>query len=196
MAIMGYLCRQPLREWRKQFGLEAVVETGTWKGEGVSTALDAGFPLVVTVDVKPTAEARALMDAPSGDALVMWYTGKTSLQAMNRMLAAVAGKRVLWWLDAHLPERYNAKAPRTPLLAEVTAIVKSPRDHSGDVFVADDMRLYGRECADGPMPKEIGRADRDDLGTILELLEPTHRVVFDSRDTGYLVASPSGPAGH
>ena len=186
---MGNLHRMPIAAWRTRYGLQAMGETGTWEGKGVTTALGAGYPLVVTTDAVPTRAAMKLRSLEG----VVWYL-RCSSEAMPAMLADIGSFRALWWLDAHLPERYQAPdstlAPRTPLLAEVAAIVHSARSHARDIIVADDMRLYGRECEDGPMPSGIKRANRDDLDTILELLEPTHTVSFDPRDTGYLVALP------
>ncbi len=184
---MGFLYRQPIRQWRTQYGLEAVAETGTWEGDGVAAALDAGYPLVVTVDIITTPKVRGMMQQPLP---VRWYTEQSSAAAMPSMLRDLEGLRTLWWLDAHLPERYQVEGPRTPMLAEVVAIVESGRDHSWDVIVADDTRLYGRTCRDGPMPSKIKPADPNDLDAMIKMLKPTHQTFFDSRDTGYLVALP------
>lgn len=187
---MGHLYRQPIRQWRQRYNLEAMAETGTWEGEGVVAALDAGFPLVVTVDVIRNRKSARLVRALEN---VIWYL-KPSVEALELMLGDVGNRNTLWWLDAHLPERYGLgitrPITRTPLLAEVTAIVESVRCHTRDVFVCDDLRLYGRPCDDGPLPEGIAPANPDDLRVIRGLLKPTHDIIEDLRDTGYLVALP------
>ena len=184
---MGNVCRFPILQWRLEYGLEAMGETGTGDGTAVIAALEAGYPLVVTVDAYYANRARARI--PSS--CVHWFTGE-SVDALPAMLEVVGARRALWWLDAHLPEHYGPAAgfARTPLLAEVGALVNATGSHRGDVFLCDDTRLYGMPADDGQLPEDILPANPRDLEQICALLHPTHRVLHDPRDTGYLVALP------
>ena len=65
--------------------------------------------------------------------------------------------------------------------------MEAERDHSGDVFVLDDMRLYGRESWDN------GNFDGDLVGDMADLtgvLKSTHRCEVFPQDEGYMVALP------
>jgi hypothetical protein len=188
---MGNLHQLPIRQWREQYGLLALGETGTWEGAAVLAALEAGYSVVTTVDVCPLDYAQRVVQESGLLGTVFWHVGD-SVDTLPLMLREVGARPTLWWLDAHLPERYAAPegTPRTPLLAEVNSIVQADRDHSRDVFVCDDMRLYGRPCQDGPMPLHIPAGDRQDLVAIQGLLSVTHFLHIDDRSTGYLVGLP------
>lgn len=201
---MGELNRHPVAKWRRDYNLAALVETGTWRGDGVITALSAGFNRVVTVDVDPKALTRAAERATKqyGDCNLDCVLGD-SAEVMPEVVRSVGPLPVLWWLDAHYPEQYSAttSGAKHPLLAEVRAIVQAERDHSRDVFLADDLRIYGETGTSGPLPVrsngaagtrsvflEPGRGS--DLEQVVDLLAPTHIVRFVRRDGCYLVAAP------
>ena len=49
---MGNLGAAKPQELRKKFNLDALVETGTENGEGVATALRAGFKMIYSCELK------------------------------------------------------------------------------------------------------------------------------------------------
>ncbi len=197
---MGRLSRFPIAEWRKRYGLEVFVETGTWKGDGLLCALRAGFPVAFSIELHPeqaeTARQRIRQhfpeDSPRAWAIIEGDSGRMIpklLPNLSQPLGAHHAPPVLWWLDAHLPERYTGtgQGEQTPLEQELQAIVRSPRDHTRDVFILDDMRLYQRgSWANGNFSGELA----GDIATLQALLFHTHNVLVRSQDEGYLIASP------
>lgn len=203
---MGELRRHPIARWRTKYGLLALVETGTWRGDGVLAGLTAGYPRIITVDVDPKAFERTgrrvqAKHGPKAMARVEPVLGD-SAEVMPEVLRQLGSVPTLFWLDAHYPAQYSDSTGRDhPLLAEVRAIVQAPRDHSRDVLVADDLRIYGIRGHSGPLPRrsdgragtrkvELETAPQEELHEVMELLEPTHTVAFDRRDGCYLVARP------
>lgn len=201
---MGELRRHPIGKWRKKYGLTALVETGTWRGDGVLAALRADFSRVVTVDVDPRAHSRArkrvAREFPGRQHQVDYIVGDSAV-VLEDVVRGLSPDPVLWWLDAHYPEQYSDRlGSKHPLLAEVEAITHL-RDCSRDVFLADDLRIYGELGTSGPLPKrsdgaagtrsvslEPGR--HSDLDDVVDLLRPTHDVQFIRRDGCYLLATP------
>ena len=197
---MGRLSRFPIAEWRKRYGLEVFVETGTWKGDGLLCALRAGFPVAFSIELHPeqaeTARKRIRQhfpeDSPRAWAVIEGDSGRMIpklLPNLSQPLGAHHAPPVLWWLDAHLPERYTGtgQGAQTPLEQELQAIVHSRRDHARDVFILDDMRLYQRGgWANGDFDGELA----GNLADLDRLMNPTHRPGIVPNDEGYLVCIP------
>lgn len=192
---MGNLDRHPIEAWRRSYHLEAMVETGTWQGRGIITALDAGYPYVRSIEAheaqarQAERNVRAARPKATGWAIRFGDSAR-ALSSMLNGLPQNPSSPVLFWLDAHLPERYGPEgAARLPLLRELRTIVHHPRDHSHDVLVVDDWRLYeAHPYGSGQFPGgPPGAAEAD---TIYGLLATTHKVRVSLRDEGYLVALP------
>lgn len=193
---MGELNRQPIAKWRVHYGLRAMLETGTDLGNGVAAGLAAGFPTVATIDVNPACVHRLVQRFPGKLRRVHFYLGD-SVEKLPQALKELPTP-ALFWLDAHYPDVYlseDARAEALPLLQEVRTIVEHDRDHSGDVFVMDDLRIYGAHCAAGKLPQrargaELQTGDPEHLFIIRDLLWPTHSTFCSAVDAGYLVALP------
>lgn len=205
---MSNLNRHPIGRWRTKYQLGAVVETGCWRGDGVLSALRAGYPEVRTIDVDPEAFRRMGKRVQShlGASFLLsvhTHLGDSAVAVPDILEADLLPPAVLWWLDAHYPEAYTeAEGTTLPLVAEVEAIVDAGRKH--DVLVADDLRIYGALGSAGPLPTrsagnngrpkvKLEAGSRDELEYVVDLLRPTHRVKFDRHDTVCMVALPLEP---
>lgn len=194
---MGQISQHPLAKWREQYGLDTFVETGTNTGKGVHAALKAGFERVYTIEANPRLSREAAVWIGKGHgkrAKAVEFVVGESPGALGEVLPrinAVSGETsVLWWLDAHYPAQYGTgDAPALPLADEVTYIATS-RNVSRDVFVLDDLRIYGEKSQAGPLPGFLKPGDPADRDEIVEALGRTHDVKFDRRDGCYLLAFP------
>lgn len=192
---MGHIDKHPIAAWRQRYGLASMIETGTFRGEGAVAGLHAGFRPVYTIDVSAEAEQRArerVRRDPRLRGLYPEFLCMDSREGVAGLLGCIGPDPVLWWLDAHYPEQYEGgeEPGDLPLSDEMHAIVNGVRDHSGDVIVADDLRIYGEACAAGKLPGFLRPGAPGELLEICELLRPTHTVSFDRRDGCYLVALP------
>lgn len=205
---MGELERHPIRAWRERYGLRALLETGTNMGNGVVAALAAGYPSVVTIDVNAGCQGRIARRVPEGQQGRVSFVCGDSAEVLPDVLASLP-RPALLWLDAHYPDVYlpqaGATASTLPLLAEVRALVAAERDHSGDVILADDLRIYGTLGTSGPLPDRSGehgpgharsvpleRGAPGDLEEVRALLAPTHDMQVIRKDGAYLLATPRG----
>lgn len=195
---MGVLSRLPVAELAKAHAVLVYVETGLENGDGFMHAVEVlDVHHYHGVDLDPAAlyrvEERLTVAKVSPFRWTLWL-GDSASVVRNQLLGQkpILAMRALWWLDAHLPQLYGlASGTETPLLAEVRAIVEAERDHSQDVILADDMRLYGgRHWGSGPLPQAFTPAPRAELEEVLRLLEPTHDVTIRPQDEGYLIALP------
>lgn len=116
------------------------IETGTYKGDGVRQALDAGFERVYSIELNDALFLEAT-DAFAGDSRVHVVHGDSALK-LTSILADLGACDATIWLDAHAsgPLKY---AKGTPLLDELHAIASS---RCTATILIDDCRLLG--CAE------------------------------------------------
>lgn len=215
---MGDIRRLPMRRWIDEYGLNTFVETGVDGGAAMIAALKRGYSRAISIEIMPGQVERAsrnIAGAWPGEAHRWEIRLGDSAQQIPILLreprfADSPTVRVLWWLDAHYPERYQVGADlaphgaieqgdfgtRLPLLREVTALAAGPRDLSRDVIVIDDWRVYAEiENESGPLPAFLRNEDgtlpeRTHGEKILQALSMTHNVNLDLRDGGYLICLP------
>lgn len=185
---MGFLHALSVPNLMIEFNLSTFVETGTFRGDGLLHAMAFPFSWLHSIEANPelwkSAGDRVEAERPDYDHYTMWR-GDTA-EVLAGLLPRLE-RPALFWLDAHLPELYGmTDATRLPLLQEVQAIVAEGR-HGRDVLIMDDWRLYepGSCTVDFYEPPRL-----EDAQEIRRLLAPTHRLLLDTRDEGYMVARP------
>lgn len=192
---MGRLERMPVSQLVGRYGMLQFVETGTWKGDGLLHALAHSelrrcFSVEANLALALEAERRVSSRYPANKfGPYRWSitVGDSSL-VMGDIVAQLTDGPCLWWLDAHLPERYDGAATRLPLLQELR-IITAARDVARDVFLVDDVRLYQRgRYGSGPSP--VGQPGAGHWNEVWDQLKATHQLQVDTRDEGYLVAVP------
>jgi hypothetical protein len=175
-----------------RYGLEFFVETGLQKGSGVRKALEYPFEKVISIEIhsKWITAAKALQANPK----VQLVHG-SSFDMLPKVLASIEDGPTLWWLDAHLPERYSAavgkfsKAEKAALedadftnrsedenalsfpMKRELELITQHRDVSGDVFFLDDLHLYRRGWK--PLKNYDDPGDESFIGA---MLGATHRL--------------------
>lgn len=117
------------------------VETGTYCGDGVVAALQAGFKDIRSVELSARLceLVRARFAAQPG---VRIWCGESPLMLPD-MLRDIDGPAT-FWLDAHYSSGITAHGPEVcPLLRELEAIAAHPvKTHT---ILIDDVRLLGNE---------------------------------------------------
>lgn len=197
---MGSLSTHPIASLVGEYALTAFVETGLYKGEGLTFAAKLPFKRLVSIDILQQWVDKG-KETFKGDARVELLQGN-SFDVMPEALELVKGHRVLWWLDAHLPEAcIDNKMEFTgnkifndemtfPLQGELETIAKE-RDISGDVFLIDDLRIY--EDGDytwGNWKTKGNYNDPGDISFVSTLLGKTHTIEKGTKDHGFLRAMP------
>ena len=106
------------------------VETGTFEGDGIQAALDAGAEKVYSID-QATSVVKKVRVRFAGDQRVE-IIYDNSVRGLERLLPKLPKGRHLFWLDAH-------DGMQSPILYEIHAIENNgERAHT---ILIDDMRL-------------------------------------------------------
>jgi hypothetical protein len=213
---MGDIRTLPMKRWREEYGLNTFVETGVDGGAAMLAALNTGYSHAISIEIMPNQVTRASAYLEAHAPSDRWEIRLgDSAEELPKLLDEDPFRdektRVLWWLDAHFPERYVKGADaiptkpvetidvgtRLPLLDEVRALACKRSYVSRDVIVIDDWRVYDDRAgvAAGPLPHFLRSADGGlpeptHGDKILDYLAPTHTVSLDPRDGGYLICLP------
>lgn len=136
IAYRGYTMLRYVKPALAQHISPVFVETGTYTGDGIETALEMGFQRVISIEVfegfaLPAQEKYAedpRVTVIHGDSeFVLWDAIKD------------VEDKITFWLDGHLfPECENEESGKTsPLIEELDQISRHPiKDH---VILIDDM---------------------------------------------------------
>ena len=128
---------------KNDFGCTVFVETGCYLGNSLSFVLELGFKAVYSCDIvkknidhclnrfkNPTLQIHQLL----------------SVDFLEKILPQLANEpSIMFWLDAHLPDRRLGQTFDLPLEQELE-IINRHRPNSRDVVLLDDLRIY----EDGP----------------------------------------------
>lgn len=143
-----------------------LIETGTYMGDGVRAAIDAGFDEVWSIELDDFLfeDARKTF---SNDGRVHIVHGDSAVQLGKILDSFPPGTDVTLWLDAHAsgPLKYDRG---TPLLDEVHAVSVSG---CRAAILIDDCRLLGSA--------EWRRVGKDHLEKALKALPYEHTIQYE-----------------
>jgi len=131
----------------KKYNNKIFVETGTFLGNGLRCALDAGFEKCYTIEIHPylfeKAKTRFKKEIKNGNVVV--YLGDS-----EKLLAGIVyqlHQPTTFWLDAHISSQYGEKlAKNCPILGELDTIKKHHiKTHT---LLIDDVNCFGRPAHD------------------------------------------------
>jgi len=142
------------------------VETGTYLGEGVMTALEAGFQKVYTIELSKSLCEDAIKKF-SGNDRVRLVHGDSS----NCLWDVISGIRepITFWLDAHCSLGNTARGKKMcPLIEELEIIAVHPiKNHT---ILVDDRRLLGSQYME-PTEEDVIRA--------LMKINPSYQISYE-----------------
>lgn len=142
------------------------IETGTYLGDTIWLALDAGFETIhsVELDDRLFINAKKLFDHKKQ---VMIWNGD-SVDCLRQILGMVDGPAT-FWLDAHASGPLKGgRTGGSPVLDELKIIQEHPcKEHS--IFI-DDRRLFGSE--------EWSGVKEEDAIKILKEINPSYNILF------------------
>lgn len=112
---------------------DTLIETGTYLGDGVISAVRSGYNKVVSFEIEPALVQKALQRTSGLSGVVIHPVSSSS--KLFRTVVDGLQEPAVFWLDAH----YNGKGADSPLLLEVECIAASPYAHC---ILIDDTRLF------------------------------------------------------
>jgi len=196
---MGQITHFDISVMKIMYGLSGFVETGTWMGDAVEAAFNAGYSPIFSIELNEEICEKAV-DRFSGRDNITILQG--SSEARLPEIISKLSSPTLWWLDAHLPDlRYDNKVNekgvlpsdqnhKFPLEIELK-MISSLRDLSTDVIVIDDLRIYEKGPFEhGNAPWEHSYYERGGADFVEEILGKTHKCMKSYDNEGYIVCTP------
>ena len=125
---------------------EIFVEGGTSLGWGTSTALQAGYKKIYTIELIQNLyeDAQTMFAKEIASEIVVTINGDT--QTVLGQILKNIDKPATFWLDAHFGKKYKGEKPRCPLIAELD-VIKQHTINTHTLLI-DDMRLFGKAAND------------------------------------------------
>lgn len=119
------------------------IETGTYKGDTVQTAIEYGFKNIHSIEIEPNLFKESSTRFKDNTNVNIWNGDSPDI--LRNHIVPNLKEQATFWLDAHrsmaLQTPGSDKYGRCPLLHELDAIAESSiKDH---VIIADDVRLFG-----------------------------------------------------
>jgi hypothetical protein len=183
-----------LNELRAAYSLECFVETGCFQGDGIATAITAGFRLVRSCDIGPEYVARCRQRFTGCPNVLI--AESESISALTRQLLEPLPP-CLFWLDAHYPAFYGSaetEQTKVPVLEELSLIRRLRRGAPNDVILIDDIRTYN--TPDNPRwnPEEVHdyyRVTGITLADVTNQFAKTHEFRLLHEQEGILAMLPA-----
>lgn len=131
----------------KRFQNDAFIECGTFLGNGLQCALDAGFKKCYSIEIQPhlyeKAVSRFSKEINSNKVNLFLGSSETVLEEIINRLDCSA----TFWLDAHISSNYGDKIGKNcPIFEELNSISKSQiKNHT---LLIDDLNCFGKEAHD------------------------------------------------
>lgn len=113
-------------------GRNLFIETGTFKGNGVISALESGFKKVLSFEIDENLSRNAIHFFQNDKRVEIYNSSSCSIIFAN--IVQKIQEDSVFWLDAH----FNGSGPN-PLIAEILFIGCSPLSHG---ILIDDVRLF------------------------------------------------------
>jgi ubiquinone/menaquinone biosynthesis C-methylase UbiE len=154
-------------EFFAKFPNPCFVETGSYLGDGIQAALNAGFERVHSIELSPKY-FQLCTNRYKNDPRVTVHFGDSS-QTLRQLLAELTTPAT-FWLDGHYSEGDTALGAKScPLMEELEAIAgHSIKTHT---LLIDDMRCWKTE------DPTIGFG-RNEIETKVRALNPNHRIDY------------------
>lgn len=166
-----------------QFPNPVFIETGSYRGDGIQAALDAGFETIISIDIarENLDFCISRFDLNNRDDMKINLYCMDSGEELSSILDKVSGP-ITFWLDAHW--QFIGKEPKAgylfPLLKELEQISKHRRnDHT---ILIDDWHIF--------YPDRVGYS-KEDIKRALYDINGNYKISFIDNPVkdGILVAS-------
>lgn len=118
------------------------VETGSYKGDGIQNALDAGFEFVISIEITKMYYD-ICKERFKNEPRVILYNGDTTV-LLPEVIKDIEEK-ITFWIDAHYSDpstEWNGKK-MSPLLDELDLIADHAKKY-GDNILVDDRRCWSQ----------------------------------------------------
>lgn len=147
------------------------VETGSFNGDGIDKALEAGFREIHSIELSPTLYHYCCQRF-EGNPHVHLYLGDSS-KVLKKVLSKI-NRPITFWLDGHYSWAGTARGDtNTPLLNELAIIARHPiKTHT---ILINDVRQFGTI--------EFDFIEKMDAVLALKKINPDYKISYEN---GYI----------
>lgn len=157
-----FIKQQTIRALSEKYGLDILVETGTYYGDMVD-AMKPYFNRIFSIELSEELYRKALKRF-GGEQKVEIIHGNSGVE-IGSLIRRIE-KPALFWLDGHYSAGETAKGDKiTPIYEELEHIFNS--QHSGNVIIIDDARCFG---------VDPGYPSMEDLVNFVKLKKPDTKI--------------------
>ncbi len=163
-----------IKRFVDEYGIQIFIETGTAGGQSAQDAAQI-FGLVHTIEI---VDGRTNVWCPDN---VTFHIGD-SAKLLKSVAAPFKGQRIVFWLDAHWSEPYEApkEVEECPLINEIVAI----KGHDALILIDDARLFFGAHPHPGD-PRKWPRFDQ--VFAYLREFFPKHMITIVD---DYIIAVP------
>ena len=142
------------------------IETGTYMGDTVKLALNAGFEFIHSIELDPELYDRAFEMFKDEDRVKIWYGD--SIDCLKEILNKI-DEPATFWLDAHASgDLKGGRSGGSPVVDELN-IIKTHNHKNHTIFI-DDRRLFGSA--------EWSNVSEEDAMKIIKEINPDYNINF------------------
>lgn len=117
------------------------VETGSYKGDGIQKAIDAGFDKIISIEITPKYY-KLCKERFQNNSNVQIIEGD-SVQLLKSVIAQI-DEPITFWIDAHYVDESTGYGDKLcPILDEIE-IIKDHVFKYGDTVLINDLRCWNR----------------------------------------------------
>lgn len=136
-------------EIKDNYSISSLIETGTFRGNGIRIAIEAGIERIHSIEIDPDFYHCAVDEFQSYQGVSIHLGSSHEILPDLLRFSSLKGN-ALFWLDAHFPladkgeVSYKSElnpAKRMPILSELEAIVRFREDFD-DLIIIDDLRCF------------------------------------------------------
>jgi len=159
----------------KKYLKRVFIETGTYRGDGVQSALDAGFKQIYSIELGIDLYIHCRFRFAAVDNILLFNGDSATL--LSSLLTNI-DESVTFWLDGHYSGGDTVLGSRnTPLMQELEAI-KNHKIKTHTIMI-DDLRCWS---------KTDHGFSTDDLVKIVLSINPEYNITFeDGNDRGTIL---------
>lgn len=159
----------PNKNYFKEFLNPIFIETGSYRGDGIQLAIDAGFDKIISIDIdnENSKFCASRFDLNNKSSPIFLFTGD-SPKVLKQVLPGIH-QRCTFWLDAHSMLEED-KPDDFPLMEELKVIAQHPiKNHT---ILIDDFLYLSHPDVTG-WSKEI-------IEGSIRLINPAYKIEYRS----------------
>jgi hypothetical protein len=193
---MGSINNFNLQDYINKYNSDCFIETGTYKGYGLSYAKSFPFDKIFSIEIIKKFYDLNILNFKNDKNITL--INNNSIDGLTEILTKNNIGNTIFWLDAHLPSFYSDEystdyvSDKNTLipLEEELIVIKKYKDITNDVFIIDDLRIYEKGNFKNGEWLDVINSGFEGINFIYNILSETHNITKLYNDEGYIICTP------